>query len=629
MRDRQRQFALGTCATIALFGARGCYPESGGAAVEPICAGASTRGHGGRGSVASGGLGGELDLGGAAPEEGGAPVTPPLGAAALLRVAQAQAKIANASWRIDAANGPSAPAFGSVSERIPIAPGRHTLSVRVDGRLVTSAPFVASEGAELLAVLAPKTGGGSTLDVLSLPKRATDGATLALVQASMLGSLHADVGADDAQNPDITLAAGEAGPLDGVSLDPTRPSLALVDSGRTTASFSLPRPGVGEFVAAVVLGDPERDANDPNSLRILWIGESTAVVVKPDPVVYLLHASAAHAALDVFAARGNPLLDLQPAIGDACSLDLRPNQTVNLAQLSDNLRFGQLAEARLPPGPTAFQVFLSIPGDADAPSPLHFDLVNTLLPNQRLRDGFSLGCAGAQVEPSGSAQLEVGGEYLMLLPAGRLMADNRGLLIGVRKLSDNHLRVPPLAPHVPLTRITRTPLAEGEFELTVAASSSNEAVRLELGDEDMMLSPASVGGDRWLQSEALHLPAARRVISVVFGDGLRRSVVIDPNPGSRLLVLAAGFHKPPPFTPVTNPRADDIDADGFVASGIDPDTGARLAPNYLPPDGNSELNQDDCPEEPGPVWGCPAPPLTWLVLDMTARPPVLQSLRAE
>ncbi|MFZ5893506.1 MAG: hypothetical protein ACOY0T_20765 [Myxococcota bacterium] len=514
---------------------------------------------------------------------------------------------------------------------MPVEPGRHILRVTVSGQHVASASFVAPEGGELLALLVPVPGGGSNLVVLTLPKRPTDSATLQLIQASALGTIQADVGSDDARTPDFALAPGAVAPSAGAAMDPTRPSLAFVDNGRTTTSFSLPRPAIGEFLAGVVLGDPNREAEDPNALRLLLVGDKSAVLVKPDPVVHVLHLSAGHAGLDVFATRRNPLTGFASDGVEACSLDLRPNEALNLAQLADDLRFGALASAGLPPGPAAFQIFLTIPKDADPPSALHFDLVNALVPNQRLRDGFAIGCAGAQIEPS--AELVPGGEYLMLLPSGRLQGDNRTLTLE-RKTADERLRIPPLAPRVPLSRISRQPLEANEFELSLAVGTSvgvTDEVSVELPKASLSLKATgftSTSG-RWIQSDVLRLPAARQEISVVFGTRLRRTVVIDPSPGSRLLVLAAGYPQPPASTPDANPRADDIDADGFVASAIDPNTGALVTPNYLPPDGDISLKQDDCPNEPGPIWGCPAAPLTWMVLDTTNRTPVLQTLRAE
>lgn len=628
---------MGTGALLALHGANACYPETVGSSAQVICAGKTSVPHGGRTSASSGGASGTFEEGGEAPvASGGASVSPPIGAASLLRVAHAQPKVPNARWQLDGVDSFSAATFSDVSSTAPVLPGPHRLRVSVDGRHVATADFVAPEGGELLALLVPNSESGSKLVVLTWPKRSSDGATLELVQASALEAVAADVGADDAQNPDFTLARGEVGPNSGAPMDPTRPSLALVEGGRTTASFSLPRPATGDFLAGVVLGDPNLPAEDPNALRLLLIGEASTTLVKPDPVVYVLHAAGAHAGLDVFVTRGNPLLDVQAGIGAGCSLDLRANQPVNLAQLVDDLRFGELAETRLPPGQAAFQIFLTIPGDSDPPASLHFDLVANLMSNQRLRDGFPIGCAGAQIEDGG--ELVPGAQYLMLLPSGRLMKENRGLYSGIRSVTEKvndadvtRLRTPPDSPRVPLSRISREALAADEFELTLAVDGplgivDNLSIELPSLGISLGAEVFSSAAGRWAQTELLHLPAKRQEISLVIGSRARRTVVIDPSAGSRLLVLAAGYPEPPSSTTVTSPRQDDTDADGFVSSELDSTTSAPIAPNYLPPDGNSNLVEDDCPNEPGPISGCPAPRFTWMVLDTTTRVPVLQKL---
>lgn len=628
---------MSTGALLALQCANACYPQSYGTGSQLICAGASAVARGGRPSVATGGISGSFEEAGAAPVGSGGTFSPPLGAASFLRVVHAQPAVPNASWQLDGEPAFSAQSFSRVSTSTAVPPGPHRIRVSVAGRHVATADFVAPEGGELLALLVPDSENGSKLLVLTRLPRSSDGATLQLIQASSLSTVEADVGADDAKSPDFALARGEAGPTSGAAMDPTRPSLALVENGRTTASFTLPRPATGDFLAAVLLGDPNRPTEAGDSLRLLLVDEKSATVVKPDPVVYVLHAAAAHAGLDVFVTRGNALPDVQAGIGPGCSLDMRANQPVNLAQLVDDLRFGELAERRLPPGAAAFQVFLTIPGDTDPPASLHFDLVANLVSNQRLRDGFPVGCAGAQIDEGG--QLMPGAEYLMLLPSGRLMKENRGLYSGIRSVTEKvgeaevtRLRTPPDAPRVPLARISRAPLAGSEFELTIAVDGPLGVVdnlSIELPSQGFTLNAEvfSSAAGRWAQSETLRLPAARQEISLVLGNRGRRTVVVNPSAGSRLLVLAAGYVDPPASSPVANPRADDVDADGFVASAVDPDTGALKAPNYLPADGNSTLTQDDCPNEPGPVFGCPAPRFTWLVLDTTTRAPVLQQLQ--
>lgn len=533
-------------------------------------------------------------------------------ASGTLRIVHALRGAGDAEWALGDAGESGSIAFGSATDAVELSPGKHELQIAVNGSAITPAELDVKPGATLFALLASDGDGNATVRILPDPsEEASDSPSLYLVNASESGSLAIDVGMDDPAEPDLVLEQDRTvdAPL---AFDATRPALAFVQDGMVGTSFGFPRPDAGSPVLVVALGDASLDGVAPDALRLLVVETNGATEVRADPVLYIVHASDSHAGLDVFVGRGNPVLQTKNQT-TGYAPDLSEDKPRRLAEIVDDLHFGKLAIGRVPPGPATLDVYLTITGSAQAPSPVNFDLVGTLLPNQRLRDGWAVGRQGGQVDET--TELRPGGEYLMLLSGNRLFTNHR------------NPQYVPVAPIVPMERLDRPPLDAGQLDLRVAFALSDSAAQggtavFQVDGHDVLTTPPK----DWAESASQSLPAGPHTVRVKLSGGFSRSLSFQGGAGQHLLVIAAGNPVLPPMPVVASSRADDTDNDSFVNAPLDPQTGQPSDPNYLPSDGNTQLNQDDCPNVPGPTFGCPAVAFQWLVLDTSVRPPALTSL---
>jgi len=534
-----------------------------------------------------------------------------------------------------------------------IAPGTWTLDVTI-GDQHLSQDVTLAPGSEVNAVVTndPASDMGWKVDLLTVPgppdtsgsADASDGsdasdasataldptqARLFVLQRSQLKAVDLDVGNDDPSHPEQALDPGATSSL--WPLDVTRPALAFLNHGKPAYDFTMPRPAQDSTVIAVVLGDPAADGLGPTGLHLLVARmreDPDVSEVRPDPALYFVHASGAHAGLDLFVSRGIPLAaTFSRAAGVGISFKLPaflPDRSLdvplNLAQVADNVRFGELRVGRVPPGPATLDLYLTIPGDPQLPAPLNYDLTGTvLLPNQRLRNGGAVGRQGTQTV---DGELKAGGEYVLIAPGGDLWSDNRNF----------HF---PLAPAFPFFRLARSPLGAKQFRLRMGASvtrqgdATSRAMNIVLDGSSALVVP--LGAPFQLTSDQV-LSAGPHQLSLQVDTGAAKSVTLNALAGQDLLLIASGDAAPAPAVIQPKPwRDDDIDGDGAVCSAYSTKAQAFLDPNYLSPDGDSLLIQDDCPEQPGPLsqMGCPAPAVQWLVVDLAARPPTIRAITIE
>jgi hypothetical protein len=501
-------------------------------------------------------------------------------------------------------------AFGEARSLKDLTPGSWTLLIELDGE-EHELDLSLDAGAELDVVVTRDRDSGTWRVDLLEPELDPDAesARLFVLQRTAATELELDVGSDGSS--DGLLAQNATSPQ--WLLDVTRPALSLLSAGAITHQFALPRPNAKTTVVGVLLGNLAAGGLEPQGLRLLVANMAREEVteVRPNPQVYIVHASAAHAALDVFVSQGNPkFTPVQPPTGkvSAYSPDLSENRRRSVAEVADNLRFGELRVGRVPSGPISLDLYLSIPGDPQLPAPLSVDLIFKPLPNQRLRNGGAVGRQGTS--HLGDRLLE-GGQYLAIASATDLWPDNRSPFA-------------PAAPVFPFQLLKRPRLQPAQFSLQVGSSITKDGTTAGIAatigrDGEVVLETAgdfNLGPTEVLEAgnHLLTLSTTSKSASLPF-QGV---------PGQNLLVIVAGDASPPAVVIQPQPwRSDDIDGDGAVASAQDPMTGAFLEPNYLAYDGNSELIQDDCPTEPGSTshGGCPSPGLTWIVIDLAQQPP--------
>ncbi|HVY31349.1 MAG TPA: hypothetical protein VHB79_32575 [Polyangiaceae bacterium] len=588
-------------------------------------AAAPPQGAGGERAV---GTGGEPDAG-MTSEAGSAPVDDAPASVGLLHAAQG---VQSVSWSLEASGGDAAGAesgtldFAHATRLQPLPPGDYTLELSV-GKKRLSRELKLRGGHELNAVLSLDVTSPSDwqLDIIDTTHRddEADGtAQLFFVNQAAGGARTLDVGIDNLAEPDASIEPASVSK--GLPLDVTRPALAFVQDGVVTDDFTLPVPAAHSTVIAVALGDPASDGSGAGALRLLVArmqGESSVDEVRPDPVIYFLHASAAHAGVDLFVGPGNPIKTLVSA-GEllakvrTLAVDKSSNQKLIRAELADNTRFGELRVGRAPTGPATLETYLTIPGDPQLPAPLHSSLTGTLLPNQRLRNGSAIGRQGAQ---DLGGELQAGAEYLIVLPSNGPWPNNRS-------------QFPNDAPQLPFIRVERQMASAEQASLRIAAGvtfGGSVGLPISLGlDDQTVISgalPFELGDPRDLQPGAHHLTLDIQQNPRGIALPQPATLDLDLSAGQDLLVIATGDAQSEPITVPESPRPDDQDADGTVAAEVDPETQLSLDPNYLPADGDSELIQDDCPTVPGPLshFGCPPTGLHWLVVDLSTKPPTV------
>jgi hypothetical protein len=546
---------------------------------------------------------------------------------ARLGIFHAAEDLPELGWSLTGAAGPQ---HGSLSakrsEQLAGLPaGNYTLTLTL-ADAEESLELELTSGAEVNVVVAPRASRkhpwrAHVLTTEAAPEsdpasEAPAAARFFVVNAGAGGLRSLDVGNDGVADGEVEPEQASA-PL---ALDVSRPALAFIDDqGGVTDSFTLPRPDRDTTVLAVLLGDPTADGVGPAGQRLLvaQMAESgEAHEVRADPVLYFVHASARHAGLDLFVSPGNPIEAGMIAGGDgrpiaAFSPDTTVNKRRNSAEVLDNARFGDLRVGRVPPLAATLELYLTIPGDPQLPAALNYNLVRDLLPNQRLRNGTAIGRQGAQ-SVAVAGELQAGAEYLLVAPSNGLFNSN------------HDARFIPKVPKFPFERIERHPVEGEQFTLRVATSLLTAG-----GGETLAVDGIQLGSSTYhLESDPQLLTAGTHQLTVNLAPGKSRTLELEAQPGQDLLVIASGDTTAAPITAPAAPRADDTDGDGAVCSAVDPETQRFLDPNYLPVDGNSELIQDDCPDQPGPLvhQGCPATPLQWLILDLSTRPPTLSAV---
>jgi hypothetical protein len=554
-------------------------------------------------------------MGGAAGGVAGAPAEPepePDDAAAKLVLFHAGESGSVARYRLSAGATDLSGALsaGELESLTELAPGEWRLVMEVDGEeheRVLELEAAREFGATLTQ---SASEAGHRLDVFAIDGELDEGqARLLVLQRSSAFDLQLDVGSDGSTEG----AIAPEGLSPAWPIDVTRPALSLMSGQELTHQFTLPRQDAGGTLIAVLMGDPAADGLGPQGLRLLTADVDREQVgeVRPNPQLYLVHASAAHAALDLFVSKGNPQwTPVQPASGKvaAYSPDLSTNAQRSVAELADDVRFGEVRVARVPPGPSTLDLYLSIPADDQLPAPLSMDLVFEPLANQRLRSG---GAVGRQGTSHLGDELRPGARYLAFAAATRLWPDNRS-------------RYAPAAPTFPLELLERPLLGAGQLSLMVASSLTKEgtvsgvAGSIALNDQVVLETTGAFGLG---PAEVVEAGSVRITLKTASFESV---LPLNGVSGQNLLVVAAGDISPPPSLVQPRPwRPDDVDGDGAVASEWDEKTGLFTDPNYLPYDGDSTLSQDDCPAEPGSVshGGCPSPGPTWLVIDLAQRPP--------
>ena len=547
-------------------------------------------------------------------------------------------------WSLTADGGRQSGAlpFAQATRLAPLPPGSYTLELTLGSKHVSRSLQLLGGGESTVVVSADAAGNPNwQVNVIEVPPAEPDAkpshsasARLFLVNEALGGARAFDVGLDDLEHPDGSIEPGAVS--EQWPLDVTRPALAFVHNGAATDDFTLPVPEAGSTVIAVLLGDPAADGLGPTGLRLLvarMAGAGTVDEVRPDPVLYFLHSSGVHAGVDLFAGPGNPVASIiqlgqQSASGFARETSL--NTKLVRAELADNVRFGELRASRLPPGPATLEAFLTIPGDPQLPVPLNYDSGGMiLLPNQRLRNGFAIARQGAQTV---GGQLEAGAEYLVILPGNGPWIDNRD---------------PRDAPRLAFERVQQPKAGAQQASIRFADATTTLVggiAHVELDGATTITGTLHLAGAPYVLDEGVfRTQQAAQPLEVgthhLSFDILPNIMGVKPllaplafdfdvQAGQNLLVIAAGEAVPPPVVLDPSPRADDIDADTAVASAYDPQTQTFADPNYLPADGNSELVQDDCPTEPGPVThrGCPVTGLHWLIVDLATKPPTVRVL---
>jgi hypothetical protein len=247
--------------------------------------------------------------------------------------------------------------YGSTTPYVAVQGGSYSFELRAAGSTASATPLLTTPaidvvaGTRYTAVAEGNVASSAAADALrvaaypELFAPASPGkARIRIVHAAYDGPTVAlDVGNDDPKAPEITALApfDDTGPT-GVEVDAgAAVQIGVVMNGAALTAFTTPKLDEGSDAFVVATGVTSKLSRDPLGLAALVVlPDSSSILVRQNPRLYVLHASTDAGTVDVF--NGNK-------------------------EVIDDVSYGSLSLVQVPPGTATLDLFAGAAGPTTRP----------------------------------------------------------------------------------------------------------------------------------------------------------------------------------------------------------------------------------------------------------------------
>jgi hypothetical protein len=247
--------------------------------------------------------------------------------------------------------------YGSTTPYVSLQGGSYTFDLRAAGATISATPLFTTPsikvvaGARYTAVAegnVASTAAADAFRVAAYPELfapATTGkARIRIVHAAYDGpTVGLDIGNDDPSAPEVTglKPFDDTGPT-GVEIDAGKAvQVGVVVNGATLTAFTTPKLDEGADAFVIATGLTSKLSRDPLGLAALAVlSDSSTILVRQNPRLYVLHASTDAGTIDVFN-------------GDK--------------EVIDDVGYGSLSLVQVPPGAATLDLFAGAAGPTARP----------------------------------------------------------------------------------------------------------------------------------------------------------------------------------------------------------------------------------------------------------------------